>query len=164
LLLDLILKLGINIGVLALYFKYSWPSRRLNSGSSMDFSSQTLKQTKSGVKMKNRETDLNTTPRPKSRMNTPVSIGFLIWAYGPFVTSPGGGLNGTGVPFSFRKCRTDHKTKKNPKKRGGKDKTRFNGDGKSLGSFSTLSRYNDETMKSIIKQKNTVAPTGVRSV
>ena len=35
---------------------------------------------KSGVNIKTRETDLNIVPKPSSRMNTPVSLGFLAWA------------------------------------------------------------------------------------
>jgi hypothetical protein len=42
-------------------------------------------------------------PNPRSKANTPVSIGFLVYAYGLDVTNWGGGLKGTGVPFTLRK-------------------------------------------------------------
>jgi hypothetical protein len=49
------------------------------------------------------EIDPIVTPIPNNRRNIPVSIGFLVYAYGPVVTNLGGGLKGTGVPLDFRK-------------------------------------------------------------
>jgi hypothetical protein len=74
-------------------------------------------------------------PTPNRSMNTPVSIGFLAQAYGPSATNLGGGLKGTGVPFTLRKCRTDHPINNSPAKSIGKEKMILNGFEKSRGSF-----------------------------
>ena len=49
------------------------------------------------------ESDPIIAPIPNNIMNIPVSIGFLVYAYGPVVTNLGGGLTGTGVPPDLRK-------------------------------------------------------------
>ena len=53
--------------------------------------------------MKVSDIDPTIMPIPNKRMNIPVNIGFLVYAYGPVVTNLGGGLTGTGVPLTFRK-------------------------------------------------------------
>lgn len=57
----------------------------------------------SGTNIKNREKDCNKIPNPNKVINTPESIGFLTYAYGPVITNLGGGLKGTGVPLTLRK-------------------------------------------------------------
>jgi hypothetical protein len=53
-------------------------------------------------------------PNPNINRNKPVVIGFLTYANGPEVIIFGGGLKGTGVPFTFLKYRLDHITRNNP--------------------------------------------------
>ena len=117
-------RLGKNIGVLFRYSTYSSPNRFTSSGSSIAFSSQKLTAMKSGLKTKRRQTDSKNRPKPKSKANTPVSIGFRVYAYGPDVTNWGGGLKGTGVPLTLRKFCTDHPIKNNAIEKNGKDKRR----------------------------------------
>jgi len=68
---------GVNMGTLFLYPLYSLPKRFSSSCSSTAFNSSTLSTIKIGVNMKTKDTELNKIPSPNSRMNTPVSIGFL---------------------------------------------------------------------------------------
>ena len=53
-------------------------------------------------------------PMPNNKMNIPVNIGFLVYAYGPVVTNLGGGLTGTGVPLAFRKWIIDQPVTNRP--------------------------------------------------
>ena len=62
----------------------------------------------SGVNKNVSDIDPNIMPIPNNRMKIPINIGFLEYAYGPVVTSRGGGLAGTGVPPAFRKWDIDH--------------------------------------------------------
>ncbi len=78
------------------------------------FNSSTLVRINSGVKIRTREKLLIQNPVPNIRKNIPVNIGFREYAYGPVITNFGGGFTGTGVPFAFKKNRTDHPTKKKP--------------------------------------------------
>jgi hypothetical protein len=96
-------------------------------------------------------------------MNTPVIMGFLTKANGPFVTSLGGGLKGTGVPFTFRNWKADHPIKNDPNKITGKDRVIFNGFGKSLGRFKNLSTSRAATTNSMVNRPKKIAPTGVRT-
>ena len=54
----------------------------------------------------------------------------------------GGGLNGTGVPFTRKKWKTDHRAKKLPTLRIGSEINTFQGLGRSWGSesFASMSR------------------------
>ena len=123
------------MGVLFLYSRYASPSRFTSSGSSIAFNSQIFKAINSGVNKKVKLKDPINIPKPNSNRNTPDSIGFLAWAYGPSATNLGGGLKGTGVPFTLRKCRTDHPIKDSPGKNSGKEKIILNGFEKIRGSF-----------------------------
>jgi hypothetical protein len=156
------LNAGINIGVRFLYSTYSLPSRFTSSGSSIAFNSQKLNQIKSGVNRKTRETDLSRTPKPNSRMNTPVIIGFLAKANGPLVTSLGGGLKGTGVPLTLMNSKADHPIKNNPHKITGKDKLIFSGRRTSWGRFKKLSTNRAATTNSMANRPKKIAPMGVR--
>lgn len=150
------------MGVLFLYSRYSSPSRFASSGSSIAFNSQTFKPIKRGVNMKVKLKDRINIPKPNRSMNTPESIGFLAWPYGPVSTNLGGGLKGTGVPFSLRKCRTDHPVKDSPKKSIGKDKIILNGLEKSWDSSNNLSNCKAKRTNSVINKAKKTAPTGVR--
>ena len=55
------------------------------------------------------------------------------------VTSLGGGLKGTGVPFALIKWKTDQKYSHNPVPNKGKDRIMFNGEEKVLGKLNKLS-------------------------
>jgi len=77
-------------------------------------------------------------------------------------TNLGGGLKGTGVPFTLRKCRTDHPIKGSPRKRIGTDKIILNGLEKSWGSFNNLSSCKAKRTNRVINDTKKIAPTGVR--
>jgi hypothetical protein len=113
------------------------------------------------VNITTRENELNKMPSPNSRMNTPVSIGFLIWAYGPVETILGGGLKGTGVPFTLRKYKTDHSIKNIPIARIGQARMIFHSLGKSLGNPKNLSSRRETIINSVIMAKKKTAPKGV---
>ena len=111
---------------------------------------------------KTRETDLSRIPKPNSRMNTPVIIGFLTKANGPLVTSPGGGLKGTGVPLALINWKADHPIKSNPHKITGKDKLIFSVPRTSWGKFKKLSTSRAATTNNVVNNPNRIAPMGVK--
>lgn len=102
--------------------------------------------------MTRRETDPSNRPKPKSRANMPVTIGFLTYLYGPVATNWGGGLDGTGVPRAFRKWRTDQPVKNKANKKAGKDKKAENGLGITSVIPSSLSSSKAKTMKTNINR------------
>ena len=77
---------------------------------------------KSGVNTTRSEADPKKIPKPKSRANTPVSIGFRPDSEGSVVANWGGGLKGTGVPFTLTKFKTDHPIKTKASEKTGKAK------------------------------------------
>lgn len=78
------------------------------------------------------------------------------------MTSFGGGLKGTGVPFILIKCRIDHSIRNNPIVRTGADRMIFNDVGRSLGNFKNLSNWRETMTNSTIMVKKKISPTGVR--
>jgi hypothetical protein len=80
------------------------------------------------------------------------------------VTNLGGGLNGTGVPFTRKKWKTDHRAKKLPTLRIGSETNTFQGLGRSWGSESFASMSKEREMKIPMSKRKKNAPMGVRSV
>ncbi len=87
----------------------------------MAFNSITFNRIKRGVNKNTRVTEPSKIPSPNITVNKPLSMGFLLWAYGPLVTSLGGGLKGTGVPFTLINCRADHSIRNSPATKTGRD-------------------------------------------
>lgn len=97
-------------------------------------------------------------------MNIPVSMGFLTWAYGPVVTNLGGGLKGTGVPFTLMNWKTDHTIKKRLIAITGTDTMIFNDVEKNLGNPKNLSSLRETTIINTTRVKKKITPAGVRRV
>jgi len=76
----------------------------------------------------------------------------------------GGGLSGTGVPFTFIKCNTDHPVKIIPRKTKGMEINRFDDDIIIFGKFNKLSILIAIMIKNIVNNPKIIAPIGVRIV
>jgi hypothetical protein len=76
----------------------------------------------------------------------------------------GGGLRGTGVPFTLRKCNTDHPDKIIPRKIRGIEIYRFDEVITIFGKFSNSSILREIQIKNIVNNPKIIAPIGVRIV
>ena len=110
------------------------------------------------------ESDLIANPIPKRRRITPVSIGFLANRYGPVVTISGGGLNGTGVPFAFRKWSTDHAVTPAPTAMSSIAMNKVGPLANGQGSESNQSMSMDRITKIPVNTPKIINPIGVRRV
>lgn len=100
-------------------------------------------------------------PIPNIKMNSPIVIGFREYAKGPDVTSLGGGLNGTGVPFTLAKTNMDHSISKAPININGKDTIEFHGLDNNGGKERYLSAYIGRMIKGSVSTENNKAPQKV---
>ena len=114
--------------------------------------------------MKNRENEVNPMPNPHRIKNKPVSIGFLIYLYGPFVIKTGGGFKGTGVPFTLKKWNIDHPESNIPITMKGIEIYRTIFLGKKFGRLRYLSNSRETNTNKETNKKKKMAPTGVRIV
>ena len=108
--------------------------------------------------------DPNKKPIPKNNITYPVTIGFLMWAYGPVLTRFIGGEKGTGVPFALTKSRDDHIIKNSPRMRTGTDTKMLSWLESILGNFNTLSNARENKIKTKQKIMKAPPPIGVRRI
>jgi len=80
-------------------------------------------------------------------------MGLRMYAYGPDVTSWGGGLKGTGVPLARKKWSADQKARKSPMKIKGTDRTILTEGGRRPEKPKKRSNGNERMRKSKAKRK-----------
>jgi hypothetical protein len=97
-------------------------------------------------------------------MNSPIVIGLREYANGPVVTSLGGGLKGTGVPFTLAKTNIDHSISKAPMNINGTDTIEFHGLDKNGGKERCLSTYSGRMIKGKVRTENNNAPQNVAKI